>query len=96
MFDEFKEYLNKNTNLKVSEKPLAELEGAKGYFGPKTNENVIGEDETDTALKLKTLYHECVHSQLHGLTSEFKDQPRRISKNPSKSRSLRSYEKPRH
>lgn len=76
LFDEFKEYLNKNTNLKVSEKPLAELEGAKGYFVPKTNEIVIGEDEPDSALKLKTLYHEYAHSQLHGLTSEFKDRSR--------------------
>ncbi|KRM07547.1 LtrC [Liquorilactobacillus ghanensis DSM 18630] len=76
LFDEFKEYLNKNTNLKVSEKPLAELGGAKGYFQPSTNEIVIGEDEPDTALKLKTLYHEYAHSQLHGLTSEFKDRPR--------------------
>lgn len=76
LFDEFKEYLNKNTNLKVSEKPLAELEGAKGYFVPKTKEIVIGEDEPDSALKLKTLYHEYAHSQLHGLTSEFKDRPR--------------------
>lgn len=76
MFDEFKEYLNKNTNLKVSEKPLAELGGAKGYFQPSTNEIVIGEDEPDTALKLKTLYHEYAHSQLHGLTAEFKDRPR--------------------
>lgn len=76
LFDGFKEYLNKNTNLKVSEKPLAELGGAKGYFVPKTNEIIIGEDEPDSALKLKTLYHEYAHSQLHGLTSEFKDRPR--------------------
>ncbi len=41
-----------------------------------TNEIVIGESEPDSALKLKTLYHEYAHSQLHGLTSEFRDRPR--------------------
>ena len=37
---------------------------------------VIGGDEPDNALKLKTLYHEYAHSQLHGLKSAFKDRPR--------------------
>ncbi|MCT3588974.1 hypothetical protein EFS12_12665, partial [Levilactobacillus brevis] len=32
-------------------------------------------DEPDNALKLKTLYHEYAHSQLHGLKSAFKDRP---------------------
>ncbi len=43
---------------------------------PTSVEIVIGSDEPDNALKLETLYHEYAHSQLHGLTSEFKDQPR--------------------
>lgn len=50
--------------------------GVKGYFVPKANEIVIDNKEQDSALKLKTLYHEYAHSQLHGLTSEFKDRPR--------------------
>ncbi|MGV7309198.1 hypothetical protein PJJ84_30485, partial [Mycobacterium kansasii] len=58
------------------EVPLATLNGAKGYFQPSTNEIVIGGDEPDNALKLKTLYHEYAHSQLHGLKSAFKDRPR--------------------
>ena len=37
---------------------------------------IIGGDEPDNALKLKTLYHEYAHSQLHGLKSAFKDRPR--------------------
>ncbi|RND43511.1 hypothetical protein FAM8407_02936 [Lacticaseibacillus paracasei] len=37
---------------------LETLNGAKGYFQPSTNEIVIGGDEPDNALKLKTLYHE--------------------------------------
>ena len=68
--------MNNNTDIKVSEKRLSELGGAKGYFQPNTNEIVIGSDEPDNALKLQTLYHEYAHSQLHGLTSEFKDRPR--------------------
>lgn len=56
--------------------PLATLNGAKGYFQPSTSEIVIGGDESDNALKLKTLYHEYAHSQLHGLKSAFKDRPR--------------------
>ncbi|MFT8413372.1 MAG: hypothetical protein ABF643_03470 [Oenococcus oeni] len=72
----FKNYLNQQTDLQVSEVPLAKLNGAKGYFQPSTNKIVIGGDEADNALKLKTLYHEYAHSQLHGLTSEFKDRPR--------------------
>ena len=32
--------------------------------------------EPDNALKLKTLYHEYAHSQLHALKSAFKDRPR--------------------
>ncbi|MBD5790586.1 LtrC-like protein [Lactobacillus salivarius] len=62
--------------MKVSEKRLSELGGAKGYFQPSTSEIVIGGDEPDNALKLKTLYHEYAHSQLHGLKSAFKDRPR--------------------
>ena len=76
LYNAFKDYLNQQTDLKVSEKPLTELNGAKGYFQPSTNEIVIGSDEPDNALKLETLYHEYAHSQLHGLTSEFKDRPR--------------------
>ncbi|MGJ3708526.1 ArdC-like ssDNA-binding domain-containing protein [Lactiplantibacillus plantarum] len=76
LYNAFKDYLNQQTDLKVSEVPLAKLNGAKGYFQPSTNEIVIGGDEPDNALKLKTLYHEYAHSQLHGLKSAFKDRPR--------------------
>lgn len=76
LYNAFKDYLNQQTDLKVSEVPLATLNGAKGYFQPSTNEIVIGSDEPDNALKLKTLYHEYAHSQLHGLKSAFKDRPR--------------------
>ena len=76
LYNAFKDYLNQQTYLKVSEVPLATLNGAKGYFQPSTNEIVIGGDEPDNALKLKTLYHEYAHSQLHGLKSAFKDRPR--------------------
>lgn len=76
LYNAFKDYLNQQTDLKVSEVPLATLDGAKGYFQPNTNEIVIGGDEPDNALKLKTLYHEYAHSQLHGLKSAFKDRPR--------------------
>lgn len=76
LYNAFKDYLKQQTDLKVSEVPLATLNGAKGYFQPSTNEIVIGGDEPDNALKLKTLYHEYAHSQLHGLKSAFKDRPR--------------------
>ncbi|MCW0154733.1 hypothetical protein OIS37_16575 [Lactiplantibacillus plantarum] len=76
LYNALKDYLNQQTGLKVSEVPLATLNGAKGYFQPSTNEIVIGGDEPDNALKLKTLYHEYAHSQLHGLKSSFKDRPR--------------------
>ena len=76
LYNAFKDYLNQQTDLKVSEVPLATLNGAKGYFQPSTNEIVIGGDEPDNALKLKTLYHEYAHSQLHGLKSAFEDRPR--------------------
>ena len=76
LYNAFKDYLNQQPDLKVSEVPLATLNGAKGYFQPNTNEIVIGGDEPDNALKLKTLYHEYAHSQLHGLKSAFKDRPR--------------------
>ena len=52
------------------------LNGAKGYFQPSTNKTVIGSDTTGNALKLKMLYHEYAHSQLHGLKAVFKDRPR--------------------
>ena len=76
LYNAFKDYLNQQTDLKVSEVPLETLNGAKGYFQPNTNEIVIGGDEPDNALKLKTLYHEYAHSRLHGLKSAFKDRPR--------------------
>lgn len=76
LYNAFKDYLNQQTDLKASEVPLETLNGAKGYFQPSTNEIVIGGDEPDNALKLKTLYHEYAHSQLHGLKSAFKDRPR--------------------
>ena len=37
---------------------------------------MIGGDEPDSQLKLKTLYHEFAHSQLHGLNAEYNDRPR--------------------
>ncbi|WP_225426962.1 ArdC-like ssDNA-binding domain-containing protein, partial [Lentilactobacillus kefiri] len=52
LYNAFKDYLNQQTDLKVSEVPLATLNGAKGYFQPSTNEIVIGGDEPDNALKL--------------------------------------------
>ena len=76
LYNAFKDYLNQQPDLKVSEVPLANLNRAKGYFQPSTNEIVIGGDEPDNVLKLKTLYHEYAHSQLHGLESVFKDRPR--------------------
>lgn len=76
LYNAFKDYLNQQPDLKVSEVPLATLNGAKGYFQPSANEIVIGGDEPNNALKLKTLYHEYAHSQLHGLKSAFKDRPR--------------------
>ncbi|MBT8990498.1 hypothetical protein BTH78_09345, partial [Lactobacillus delbrueckii subsp. bulgaricus] len=45
LYNELKNYLNNNTDIKVSEKRLSELGGAKGYFQPSTNEIVIGGDE---------------------------------------------------
>ncbi|WPW67112.1 hypothetical protein U0Q17_03111 (plasmid) [Lactiplantibacillus plantarum] len=76
LYNAFKDYLNQQIDLKAGEVPLATLNGAKGYFQPSINEIVIGGDESDNALKLKTLYHEYAHSQLHGLKSAFKDRPR--------------------
>ena len=76
LYNAFKDYLNQQTVLQVSEAPLAKLNGAKGYFQPSTNKIVIGGDEPDNALKLKTFYHEYAHSQLHGLKAAFKDRPR--------------------
>lgn len=76
LYNELKNYLNENTDLKVSEQNLDAQKGVKGFFQPVTNEIVISESEPDSALKLKTLYHEYAHSQLHGLTSEFKDRHR--------------------
>ena len=50
--------------------------GLRGIFNPALMKIVIGGDEPDNALKLKTLYHEYAHSQLHGLKSAFKDRLR--------------------
>lgn len=75
LYNSFKDYLNEKTNLAVTEENISQP-GVKGYFVPKANEVVIDNKEQDSALKLKTLYHEYAHSQLHGLTSEFKDRPR--------------------
>src|SRR5699024_3520084 len=75
LYNSFKNCLNEKTNLSVAEDNITRP-GVKGYFVPKTNEIVIDNKEQDSALKLKTLYHEYAHSQLHGLTSEFKDRPR--------------------
>lgn len=75
LYEAFKDYLNQKTNLAVGEENIAQP-GVKGYFVPKTNEIMIDNKEQDSALKLKTLYHEYAHSQLHGLTAEFKDRPR--------------------
>lgn len=37
LYNAFKDYLNQQTDLKVSEVPLATLNGAKGYFQPKSS-----------------------------------------------------------
>lgn len=74
-YQAFKTYLNETTNLTVTERPMTENQ-ARGYFAPKTNEIVIDSQELDQGMRLKTLYHEYAHSQLHGLTSAFKDRPR--------------------
>ena len=75
LYQAFKNYLNKTTDLTVMERPMTENQ-ARGYFAPKTNEIVIDSQESDQGMRLKTLYHEYAHSQLHGLTSTFKDRPR--------------------
>lgn len=75
LYQAFKTYLNETTNLTVTERPMTENQ-ARGYFAPKTNEIVIDSQELDQGMRLKTLYHEYAHSQLHGLTSAFKDRPR--------------------
>ncbi|MCT3206455.1 LtrC [Lactiplantibacillus plantarum] len=75
LYQAFKTYLNKTTDLTVTERPMTENQ-ARGYFAPKTNEIVIDSQESDQGMRLKTLYHEYAHSQLHGLTSTFKDRPR--------------------
>lgn len=75
LYQAFKTYLNKTTDLTVTERPMTENQ-ARGYFAPKTNEIVIDSQESDQGMRLKTLYHEYAHSQLHGLTSAFKDRPR--------------------
>ncbi|MCO8296253.1 ArdC family protein [Tetragenococcus halophilus] len=73
LYSEMKDYINKNTSLSVQEDSL-QIQ-TKGYFIPKTNEIVINNQEPDSALKLKTLYHEYAHSQLHGLEAEFANRP---------------------
>ncbi len=50
LYNELKDYLNNNTDIKVSEKSLSELGGAKGYFQPNTNEIVIGVDTSNYSL----------------------------------------------
>ena len=75
LYQAFKTYLNKTTDLTVTERPMTENQ-ARGYFAPKTNEIVIDSQDSDQGMRLKTLYHEYAHSQLHGLTSAFKDRPR--------------------
>ncbi|MCT3250086.1 LtrC [Lactiplantibacillus plantarum] len=75
LYQAFKTYLNKTTDLTVTERPMTENQ-ARGYFAPKTNEIVIDSQDSDQGMRLKTLYHEYAHSQLHGLTSTFKDRPR--------------------
>lgn len=75
VYQAFKGYLNKNTNLQVEERAITE-DSARGYFIPDKNEIVIDNQVTDSAMKLKTLYHEYAHSQLHGLNKEFANYPR--------------------
>ncbi|MCT3275408.1 ArdC-like ssDNA-binding domain-containing protein, partial [Lactiplantibacillus plantarum] len=65
LYQAFKTYLNKTTGLTVTERPMTENQ-ARGYFAPKTNEIVIDSQESDQGMRLKTLYHEYAHSQLHG------------------------------
>lgn len=73
-YQAFKSYLNQETILNVFEKDMNTL--VRGYFNPKTNEIVINCHERDSAFKLKTLYHEYAHSQLHGEKAKFKNRPR--------------------
>lgn len=75
LYEALKDNLIKKTSLKITERPLVEGE-MKGYFNPKTNEIVINQSEQDSAFKLKTLYHEYAHSQLHGLNAEFQHRVR--------------------
>lgn len=70
-----KDYLANQGQLNISERVITEV-GVHGYFLPATNEIVIDQQQTDSAFKLRTLFHEYAHSQLHGLRSEFKDRPR--------------------
>ena len=75
LYEALTDNLNKKTSLKITERPLVKGE-MKGYFNPQTNEIVINQIEEDSAFKLKTLYHEYAHSQLHGLNAEFQHRTR--------------------
>lgn len=75
LYNAFKAYLNEQTSLSVTEVPL-QTQGLRGYFEPDNNRIVINSQELDSGMRLKTLYHEYAHSQLHGLTGEFKKRPR--------------------
>jgi len=67
--------INTEGHVKVSEAPIDEP-GVRGFFRPSTQEIVISPQETDAAMKLKTLFHEYGHSQLHGIGQAFADRPR--------------------
>ncbi|MCT0441951.1 ArdC-like ssDNA-binding domain-containing protein [Lactococcus lactis] len=74
LYKSLKNYINQNTDIKVSEEVLSDFE-VKGFFRPSTNQIIMNESVDNITFKLKTLYHEFAHSQLHGLNSEFIDRP---------------------
>lgn len=75
LYKELKQHINDNTDISVVEKEL-EDSSVKGYYRPSANEIAINSSEQNTTLKLKTLYHEYAHSQLHAIGAEYQQLPR--------------------
>lgn len=69
LYNEFKDYLNKESRISVEERMFMEDsnlgENTKGYYSPNNDEIIIADDNSYD-LKFKTLIHEYAHSQLHG------------------------------
>ncbi|HDF8469594.1 TPA: LtrC [Staphylococcus aureus] len=69
LYNEFKDYLNKELRVSVEERMFMEDsnlgENTKGYYSPNNDEIIIADDNSYD-LKFKTLIHEYAHSQLHG------------------------------